>query len=1035
VPNDRAPSPRAPIVRLALVRLWHRRGRTLATATAVASAVVLVLALSAIVTVTTDQALRERLAALTPGERAVAITRYDESGRSTTRAADAVERALDALGAVAADPTSGAIFRQVGVEDRPFELQLVALDDPTPHLDLASGHEPAPCDGRSMCEAVLLSRVPAPELDGRPWRIGGLDVTVVGRATLVDDRPLGALDLRGPGPAAPDSYLLQPVQPTAILLVRGTDAVLTTPALESVGRTRIRTAVLDPEAARAWRLDDLHGAVDEANGRLAGTGASLRTPLPALDEERARAAAGSARLAIVGSLAVAVLLAFSLFAGLVTRTEVAEELARLARSGATRGQRRLLVPAEAVVTAGVGGVLGLGAGLLAAILVALSAGAPPVDVVGAAVAAPAPLAIGAAVLIAAAVVIAIGASPVVGTRRLAGLTVVVTLVAAVVLGWQAATSGPDAAGGPSGPVTGPVLTVLPAAAAFLLALGLLAIVPPVLRLAAHRIRRVPLSARLALLSTARTPDQHGAAAVLLALGVAALAFSASYVATLDRSIEEGAAWATGMDGRIVEGPTTLTATPTVLPLDRYASLGPGVVTTPVMRFSAEGGGGRVALLGLPAGALPELRAWRTDMASAAPADLATAIALPGDWSMAGQPLPPGERDLTLRFEHDGDRMRLAAFVATPGGQVVRVALGSVSSRDRERSARLPDAAVGGTLVGLEYGADELVAGEYHPGGLRRATVTYAGLDGLTGGETAEVQISGNETFLVRAPQRSDGMALPAVVSPALAGRAGDDGILTIETGAAVLDLRVAGVASSFPTIADPAAQVAIVDLAPLRLALGSAMPTAAHPNEAWLRVDDPAALPRVRAALAEAPFRVAESAWRDQIAAARTADPVARAAASGLFAAAGVAVLLAIAGIVVGVAGDVADRRGEFAELERQGVRPRVLGRVLVGRTMGVAVAGALAGLVAGALLAAFAPALTSLAADARAAVPPLVPVVPLLPLAAVVAAVLLLATAVMWLVARAAFGGATIGERRSAGAAAATARSGAARATEGDRA
>jgi ABC-type lipoprotein release transport system permease subunit len=252
------------------------------------------------------------------------------------------------------------------------------------------------------------------------------------------------------------------------------------------------------------------------------------------------------------------------------------------------------------------------------------------------------------------------------------------------------------------------------------------------------------------------------------------------------------------------------------------------------------------------------------------------------------------------------------------------------------------------------------------------------------------------------------------VSPGLAASAGDDGIVTVETGVAVVDLRVAAVVSSFPTITDPDAQVAIADLAPVRLALAAALPTAAHPNEVWLRVDEPAALPRVRAALAEPPFRVVEAAWRDEIAAARSADPIARAAASGLFAAAAVAVLLALAGIVVGLAGDVADRRGEFGELERQGVRPAVLGRVLVARTVGVAAAGSVAGLAAGAILAAFAPALTSLAADARAAVPPLVPVVPVAPLAAVLAGALIVGALATVMVARTAFGGATLGERRA---------------------
>jgi hypothetical protein len=966
---------------------------------AIAAAVVLVFALSSIVLVTSDQALANRLASLTASERAIVAARYDESGRATAATDAAMARTLAAAEAVTEHPTAGVLFRRTQAEGARFELQLAALDDPATAVRVESGRLPSHCDG-ATCEAVLLSRTAVPVVEQGTWRVADLELSIVGRATPMDDRALGPLDLRGPA-ARPgdDSYFLEGSPPAAILLVAGTEPLLLAPSVERVGRTLIRTAALRPDALRAWRLGELRDAIDAAQRSVGASGVSVRSPLSALEEEASRAAAGAARLSAVGSLAVAVLLAFVLFGGLLARGDVNAELIRLSRLGATRRQRRILVPLQAGATALLGGLAGLVAGIAASAAVALLAGAPVDDVVGAAVLAPAPLLLAGGLTIGSAIVLALGTTPGADPRSIARLAGGAALVAAVILGWQAVAAGPQNAEGLAFSVGGPLLTILPAAATFVLALAFLAVLPVVLRVAVRAARRAPLWLRLALVSTARSPEHPAAAAVLLALGTAAVTFAIGYIATLDRSNVDVAAYRAGLDVRVIEGPSPLSATPTVLPLDRYATLGADVAVVPVMRLVGSGPSGSIELIGLPAGSITGLPGWRTDFAPRAPDALAGAIDVPGDSATTGHALPAGAGELSIPLRYTGDPLRLAAFVRAPGGQVVRVDLGSVRPGERVASAQLPEGTAGGTLIGLELSADELIAGEYHEGGLRGGSITFGGLEGLVGESPIAIEVAGIGSQLIHAgPEEPP--AVPAIVPPAVAARADANGELAVSIGRTTLRLRVAATASAFPTVADRAAGFAVVDLPALQRALAAAIPAATHPNEVWL--DAPAErAPAVRSALGQPPFRVISAEWREDLAAASAADPVARAAAGGLLVAALVALVLAVVGILIGLAADLADERGELADLESQGVAPRELGAVVVARALGAAAAGGLVGLVVGSILAHLGPVLASLAADARPALPPLVPVVPVVQLLAVIGVTIGGAAAVSWILAR----------------------------------
>src|SRR4029079_17266029 len=70
------------------------------------------------------------------------------------------------------------------------------------------------------------------------------------------------------------------------------------------------------------------------------------------------AAASSARLLLIGSLGVAILLAFAVFLALVVRDDVAAEVARLTAVGARRRDRVTFLVLEAGIPAVIGGVIG-----------------------------------------------------------------------------------------------------------------------------------------------------------------------------------------------------------------------------------------------------------------------------------------------------------------------------------------------------------------------------------------------------------------------------------------------------------------------------------------------------------------------------------------------------------------------------------------------------------------------------------------------------------------------------------------------------
>ena len=134
----------------------------------------------------------------------------------------------------------------------------------------------------------------------------------------------------------------------------------------------------------------------------------------------------------------------------------------------------------------------------------------------------------------------------------------------------------------------------------------------------------------------------------------------------------------------------------------------------------------------------------------------------------------------------------------------------------------------------------------------------------------------------------------------------------------------------------------------------------------------PHAQGRVAAALARPPFSALQLASRRAIEKQVAGDPLTRAIELALSAAAIVALALAALGFLVTLLSDLRDERGEFFDLEAQGVTPVVLRRQFQLRSLALIALGACGGILLGLVLSRLVVALIQVSAGVGTPEPPL---------------------------------------------------------------
>jgi hypothetical protein len=531
-----------------------------------------------------------------------------------------------------------------------------------------------------------------------------------------------------------------------------------------------------------------------------------------------------------------------------------------------------------------------------------------------------------------------------------------------------------------------------------------------------------VAVRLSLLSLSREPGRPAATLTLLAFSLGAIVFATCWSATLRAGIDDAAAYRSGLDMRVTELGTGLSIAPSVVPVHRYAALGDDVRAVPVFRESSTSQpGGRVDILGIDPAVLPTLPGWRADFSTTPVLELADRLRLDppaGGWQVSGHALPPTAKRLDLRLRYEGEPLRMDAIVWTRDGDSTRIPLGTMRAGARRASAPLPESAVGGRLTTLVFYNDRIVAGSGHQHGVFRARVSFEGLDGLVDEVPIDLEVFTVSAVLIRAPQATDGVVLPAVVSPDLAAEARPDGTLDLHLGSGVIPIRVVGTADRAPTMLDAVPRFVIVPLDPFIVSVASAVPGSGRPSEMWLGVPDPARQADVRAALAKPPFRFAQVATRADLVAQRTADPLSQAIVWAQVVAALAGLTLSVGALLMGAITDLRDERGELADLEAQGVPPSALRWHALARTAWLAIGGSIAGLIAGLALAVVVTGALAIDAEGRFPIPPLIVVLPPFEIAAVVVGVLALVLGSVALLAARTYGRATLGERRGGRAA-----------------
>lgn len=936
--------------------------------------------------VTEDLATRRALVELSPADRTISIHHSSMDG-SQDAADDRIAR--DALQPVL--PLTGPILAVRMYQSPTDWFRVLAIDDVGQWAATTKGRLPGPCTMGATCEALRLG----PELPngiadvGTVVTLAGTRIEIVGIAQVLPDRPIQVLGL-DEAPA---------------LLVEGLSTIQESAALGEVPRTNYWFAPIDPAAAHSWTLADLSDRADAVDRALATAGSSFpfSTPETTLRTVHERTEVAIGRLVFISSLIVGVLLAFAAFAAAIERSDVGLEDRRLRAAGASRGARLLFIAGEAFVPAVAGAIVGE---LGAALAIGLLAGSQslPVDIVlGLALLQPAGIVLTLLLVGLAMVATMLGIHPSTGRLLQPRVVIAAVLPAGLILAWQRISAGPVDPARLAAEATSPASVLLPGALGLSVILGSLVVLPPFLRWLARVTRRAPLGIRLATISVAREPLRPAAVMTLLAFSVGAVVFGQTYAATLRQGAVDQAAFAAGLDLRVqglaAEGPFALF----VVPQLQHGAVGADVVVQPMIRLAGTTATQQAfTVVGFDATAIGRLKGWRSDFSPTDPSALGAAIHLDGTWDLAGQELPGDARTVSIDVAYSGDPIQVAAVVEEPSGAIQHVDLGGLAPGrqtllgDIEPSFPIeflvPGTPIRWRVLGLlATNGGDAVEGGPNEGQRQEGDLTVLNLPGLLDpGAPVHVQVAQLAPTLIRPPARTDGLVLPAIVSPELAADVDPTGILDIAIGSSLrLRLKPVGTTTKFPSIPDPG-PVAIVDYAPFRLAMNADEPGQGQPNQVLLGTPSDARTAEVVTALGHGLFPRLVIASRPAIEEARSSDPFAIGVVWGLVVGAIAGLVLSLVGVLLATASELRDERGELGELEAQGTTPRALISLVVLRTIAMCSIGTLTGIAMGIALGWFVASSLGVGADGGAPNPPLALVAPWALIVAAGAALLL---------------------------------------------
>src|SRR5438270_685595 len=776
------------------------------------------------------RAARERALRAGAGARAARRSRRGERQLPHSRRAPRPGRRLARSGAglpcVGGAPPRGGPdrggLRGAGAGRRPRRESLGgAARDP-----LGSAFQPRQ-DGRRMPRVAAPLHLALRRLRERLFVVAATAAAVGGAGALIGWSSLAAADAQ-----ERNVHLHLRALPPAKRAVR---VVYTTAPLQADRhaapvQSALATAPLEPDRVHGSELRALVERLRREIVRLDRSDSpgvvTATAPLPFLTALADRGSVARRRLLLVASEGAALVLAFAAFTATARRREVAVLEEQLATLGASRGQIWLARATEALVPSAAGRVLTLG-GLLAA-------GHVPLGTV---------LAIVVTTAVAALLLVAAGA-PRPPRLRFVGPLETGALAALGVIVWQTASTGSlDPAQIAAAHRASPILLLVPALAFFASAVLLLRLLPILLRLAERAARTGSIGVRLAALGAARRPAQAAAVTTFLAVALGAALFSLDYRATLDRNARDQAEFAAGAAWRVVGARSVLAGAPA---LRFQADVAPALPSSSDLP---------VALLGVGAGRLPEVRGWRAGFSPLARSEIAHRLR-PRPIELRGP--KPAEDATALRvwIRADTQYPRIVVLhLLLRGRTFAHVRAGVAWTRWRRLEVPVPARLRGAQLVGVEFlptfvplnheldlsGSVELGRfEERRPGGWSPLPPlrTWTAAAGETGGgylitdapfepgapvrQGLQLSLNGTATPLLR-PAVGLPRALPALVSPSVAAQA-VDGELTVDLEGRELPVRVAAVATRFPTVLRTPDDFLVLDYDTLFAALNADRP-------------------------------------------------------------------------------------------------------------------------------------------------------------------------------------------------------------------
>lgn len=997
---------------LAGTRLRRRGAPLVLVVLGLAAAAAMLAAVLAGTTAAEDREVGRRVTELPAKVRAVRVNWFSVGGQVAPYATlDARVRA-ELRRVLPARATGTSLYRESQIGGQTL-IGLGAVDDLGSWVRLRSGRLPRVCSPR-RCEVLVIRG------GGLIPNVRGLRLVVVGHGELRTPALFGdALPAQGLN----ESSFVQKIRryhrpaPPPLVLANGVAALDRSPLLRDSYRSYGWVLPLGPREVRSWSARALATRIDQARTAFeAGTfGFELTAPTDELRAAANDARVAGRRLLLLGGEAVALLLAFAVLVAARQRRDAEALLARLRGSGVPRWQGGVVVLAESLVAAGAATLLGWAVGSAAAAAIAHRDGEP----VGALLrhSALSGRGIGIALAVAAAAALVVTLALVIEPVRVGGLSLspldVAALGAALAVVIALARGSANASELLAANGTGLVLLLLPVLVGFAAAVAVARLLPAALRLLERAVPHDALTLRLAALGLARRPGYASVAVAFVAVSVGFALFASSYRSTLVTGQRQEAAFAVPADDVVAEDLSQLIPVRSLVTPALVRSLPAGV--TPVTRVAGNIAGADVTgitVLGLPRPALARIGGWRSDFASAGPQQLARDVDPGRPVALRGPQLPASARRLSVRMVVRGTLLGLVAYVQARDGAFVPVRLArNEGPRPELLTARVPAEARGGRLVAFRFdpppklderGADAgapavgtVLLGPPLADG--RPLTGYgdwtgtAGVAGLTqrGALRFRITLTNEVDTYVRPRQPTDGLRIPAVVSPSLGVLAGPDRVLGLTVNGDPLLFRVAAVARRFPGILpSQTSDFVVADRRALESALNVSSPGTGFATELWLdaRRGRHAAL---QARLRRPPFTLLSVSSRSRLERSLRDEPVARAALAMLETAALTAIVLALLALVLGALSERRDEAAELFDLEAQGVAPASLRRQLRLRASLAGAAGLAGGVLTGLVLSVLVVRFVELTANATAPEPPLVlaPDWPLLLVTAAVAA------------------------------------------------